>query len=210
MRGPDAGSLDKPNFETLQGGSILHRIHSSAFAGSSFNPCQGQPSRFAPITDLQGDCIPSLYAGGSVECAIFETIFHDVPVTPGRKSVREQEILMRSHSELIAQRDIILARLNAPDLLRWGLTLGNLITTSAAFYAETAAWAKAIHNQFPDAHGLTWTSNRCDPAKAYLFFGDRVCATDFSIVSSRDGASDKSLLADVRSACQRAGILITR
>ena len=53
-----------------------------------------------------------------------------------------------------------------------------------------------------------WTSNRCDPDSAWLFFGDRVRPGDFQIVAARDGRRGPSFLFDVRKAGQRAGITI--
>ena len=76
-------------------------------------------------------------------------------------------------------------------------------------YLDTARWAEAIHHQCPEVEGLLWTSNKCDPDTAYLFFGDRVAATDFDIVAVRDGAADLPFLADVRKAGRRSGITIT-
>ena len=51
----------------------------------------------------------------------------------------------------------------------------------------------AIHDQFQDVQGLIWTSRRCDPHSAMLFFGGRTAETDLQIVSVRDGV-DSSFL----------------
>ena len=83
------------------------------------------------------------------------------------------------------------------------------MASSPKLYHKTAEWAKAIHDQFSDVDGLVWTSNQCDPDDAYLFFGDRVRATDFAVLATRDGSSDKTFLADVRAAGIRGGITIT-
>ena len=58
------------------------------------------------------------------------------------------------------------------------------------------------------AETLVWTSNRCDPDSAWLFFGDRVRPGDFRIVAARDGRRAPSFLFDVREAGRRAGITI--
>ncbi|MYE22663.1 MAG: RES domain-containing protein [Gammaproteobacteria bacterium] len=75
-------------------------------------------------------------------------------------------------------------------------------------YAATALWAKATHDQFEDVDGLIWTSRRCDPDAAMLFFGGRTTEADLQAVSVRDGA-DASFLRDVREAGERAGVVIT-
>ena len=61
----------------------------------------------------------------------------------------------------------------------------------------------------PAADGLVWTSSQCDPDDACLFFGNRVHESDFTAVQSRDGASDKSFVKDVRDEGRRRGIALT-
>ena len=55
---------------------------------------------------------------------------------------------------------------------------------------------------------MIWTSRRCDPDSAMLFFGGRTTEADLQIVSARDGA-DASFLRDVREAGEQAGVMIT-
>jgi hypothetical protein len=201
--------LPQPNRALLPAGRVLHRVHRSDFTGASFNPCQGRPTRFAPIRSADGACVPSLYAGSSLDAAIFETVFHDIPARARLKTVPKQDVLARGHSVLVAERDLALVELRAPDLKKWGLEHGELVSAPAAHYALTARWAEAIHRRFDDVDGLVWTSNQCDPASAFLLFGDRVDDAAFTVVSTRNGAEDDSLLADVRQAGLRAGIVIT-
>ncbi|MCG8505594.1 MAG: RES domain-containing protein [Sphingomonadales bacterium] len=208
IRAPSA-NLAPPTYETLQAGSPLHRVHLTAYGGTSFNPCAGQPTRFAPIVDANGSCVPSLYAGSSLDSVIYETIFHDVPARAAFKTVRRQEVLIRSHAELQTGRRFTLVSLRQPDLKRWRIGRSQLIASGPKLYPKTARWAEAIHHRFPKADGLVWTSNQCDPDSAYLFFGDRVAPADFVLAASRNGATDKSFLADVRQAGRRAGIVIT-
>ncbi len=153
--------------------------------------------------------MPSLYAGSGLDSAIYETIFHDVPVKATLKTVRKQAVLSRTHTELEVQRPLKLVKLFMPELKRWGISRQQLIASSASHYRATAQWAETIHHNYPQADGLVWTSNQCDPERACLFFGDRVVPTDFAIIQLRDGATDSSFLADVRSAGKRAGIVIT-
>ena len=204
-----AAALAAPNFFKLKRGTIVHRIHSAAFGATSFNPCAGQATRFAPIHDLKGACVSSVYAGSSLDAAIYETIFHDVPPKASFKTVPKQNVVICSHAELEVMRQLRLVQLRNPDLLKWHTRRKQLIDSSAKRYAQTAQWAEAIHHQFPQAEGLIWTSNQCDPDDAYLFFGDRVTPTDFKLTRGRNGVTDPSFLADVRSSGQRSGITIT-
>lgn len=179
------------------------------FSGNGFNPCQGSPTRFAPISDKNGDCVPSLYAGSTFDCACYETVFHDVPPSAKLKTVPKQNVTTRSHTTLKPGRSLTLANLRAVDLKKWSISRQGLIASSPKLYLQTARWAEHIHRQFPTVDGLCWTSNQCDPDTAYLFFGDRVSEADLVVVTTRDGLHDPSFLADVRSAGLRGGIRIT-
>ncbi|MGJ3263581.1 MAG: RES family NAD+ phosphorylase [Salinarimonas sp.] len=201
--------LDPPNTVSLPSGTRLHRVHLSRFGGAAFNPCLGRPTRFAPITDAEGRCVPSLYAATSLQAAIFESVFHDVPVAAPFKTVPVEEATARSHSLLVTRRPLLLAELRAPDLAKWGMAHRELVSAPASDYERTARWAEALHNRFPDLDGLVWTSNRCDPDRATLLFGDRVDELALECLASRDAADDESLLAAIREAGARAGIVLT-
>ena len=207
IRKPPARLTD-PNIVILPAGALLHRVHARNYGPDRFNPCQGAPTRFAPIHDAEGHCVPSLYAADTLEAALYETIFHDIPITARRKTVPRTLVQNRAHGRLQVRRDLQLASLRGPDLRRWRISRNSLITTSPSLYRDTARWAQAIHHQFPYVDGLFWTSHQCDPDTAYLFFGDRVAAGDYGIVQARDGLVDVVFLSDVHQAGQRSGISI--
>lgn len=208
LRTPSA-KLAPPAIVTLRAGALLHRVHDRNFAGDSFNPCKGAPTRFAPIEAANENCIPSLYAADTLEAAVFETIFHDIPAAGSqRKTVPRTLVQSRAHAQLEVLRDLDLASLRGPDLRRWRISRNSLIASSPNLYPATASWARAIHHQFSQVQGLIWTSNQCDPDTAYLFFGDRVASKDFQIIHARDGLVDPGFLADVRRAGRRSGISI--
>ena len=200
--------LANPNIVTLGTGKLLHRVHDRNCAASDFNPCKGAPTRFAPIADQKGTCVPSLYAASTLEAAIHETIFHDIPVRAKRRTVPRTFVQTRAHGQLEVLCDLRLVSLREPDLQQWRIRRSSLITTSPKLYPGTTRWASAIHHQFPNVHGLMWTSNQCDPDTAYMFFGDRVASQGFRIMHARDGLSDPTFLSDVRQAGLRSGITI--
>ena len=201
--------LAKPNLTVLEAGALLHRVHDRELAPNAFNPCLGGPTRFAPIRDSDGRCVPSLYAGRTLVSAIYETVFHDVPAEAERKTLPRYQIDRRSHGTLQLRHAIRLANLRAADLRKWNLTRADLVASSPTCYRRTAEWARAIHGQFPEVEGLIWTSNQCDPDDVLILFGDRVAGADLEIAAVRDGGSDASFLEDVRAAGERAGIRIT-
>ena len=207
VRRPPA-RLATPNFVILPAGALVDRVHARHCGPDRFNPCQGAPTRFAPVHDAEGNCVPSLYAADTLEAAIYETVFHDIPVTARRRTVPRTLVQSRAHGRLQVRHDLQLASLRGPDLRRWRISRNSLITTSPSLYRNTARWAETIHHQFPDVDGLLWTSSQCDPDTAYLFFGDRVAAGDLGIVQARDGLLDVTFLSDVRQAGQRSGISI--
>ena len=201
--------ISSPNYMILKQGTPIERVHNSTYAANAFNPCKGSPTRFAPIHDTSGACVPSLYAGESFEAAVFETIFHDVIARAKRKTVPQKKITDSAQGRLEVLRDLKLVSLREPDLKAWRIKRNRLISSSPKLYAETAEWAEAIHHQFPNAEGLEWTSNQCDPATSYLFFGDRVDSSDFKIVYTRDGATDSSFRKEVKDIGKRSRIRIT-
>ncbi len=201
--------ITSPQFTVLGPDTELHRVHRTAFRPAEFNPGAGGQTRFAPFSDSAGTSVPSLYASATLRAAIHETILYDVPASAAIKTVRLNEVHVRTHSVLRTNRSLRLVELRNVTLGKWGISRGDLIASGPATYGETVLWAAAIHRDTPDAHGLVWTSNQCDPDNACLFFGDRVDESDFTIVRSRDGATDKSLLKDVREEARLRGVVLT-
>jgi hypothetical protein len=203
--------LPFPPFNTraLPAGTLLVRLHDPAFQGDEANPCRGGPTRFAPIFRPDGACIPTLYAAGTFEAAVFESVFHDVPHTAATKFVPLGKVTSRTISRLEVQADLLLPGLNEPDLNRLGLTRADLIDTFPSAYTATARWAEAIHRADATVAGLVWTSRRCDPDAAYVFFGDRLPADAFQIAERSDIAASTAHLDQIRRIGQRAGIILT-
>lgn len=190
-------------------GSVLHRIHGRAFGGTSFNPCKGKPSRFAPIHDAAGACVPSLYAGTNLACVAFETVLHDIPPDAAFKTVRHEAVVSRAHSEIAPLSPLRLVGLFEQDLRRWRMTRAQLIDTPASDYAATARWAEAIHRARSDAHGLVWTSRQFDPEQAILLFGDRVGTQSLKLnAPTRTADAHSPLFVELHALADRYGITI--
>ncbi|CDX43468.1 RES domain-containing protein [Mesorhizobium sp. ORS 3359] len=187
------------NTQKLTKGSVLHRTHGSSFRPAQFNPCIGQPTRFAPFQDSAGTCVPTLYAATSREAAAFESIFHDIKTTP---SSRKPASTSRRVSRIAPKRDLLVAGLFAPDLKAWGISRGDLIETPKSTYGQTILWAQAIHGARADVDGLLWTSRQCDPDRCVtLFEGEG----DFEVHDSIEVGFDADLLLEIRAFGLRAG-----
>jgi RES domain len=197
--------LSKVSVYILTSAEIVHRTHASGYRSAEFNPCEGQPSRFAPFKDEDGNCVPTLYGATSREAAAFETIFHDIEASAKFKTVRLDVVEARTVSQIKPKRDL---RLFEPDLMAWGLTRGQLIDTPKSAYGETVLWAQRIHESCPDIDGLMWTSRRCDPERCVVVFGDRVSEEDFEVEDAKEVSNDSALLLELRAYGKRAGIYL--
>lgn len=197
------------NTRALPAGTRLVRLHDPAFKGDEPNPCKGGPTRFAPVFQPGRACLPTLYAAATFECAVFESVFHDVPHTGADKFVRLGKVTSRSVSWLRLRADLILASLHEPDLNRLGLTRADLIDTPASAYPVTARWAEAFHRADPAVAGLMWTSKRCDPASAYVLFADRLPPYALEVTDRVEVAASAHHLAQIQGFGRRAGITLT-
>jgi hypothetical protein len=199
-----------PNVNQLSitAGTPLHRTHSASLRAAQFNPCLGQPTRFAPLRDADGNCVASLYAASTREAAAFESIFHDIEPRARFKTVPLGSVEARHVSIIAPGRDLSLVKLFAPDLKAWKIARTRLIDTPKSTYGETALWAKAIHTAHRHVDGLVWTSRQCDPDLCLILFGDRIVEDDFDVLESRHVGSDPALLLELRAYGARAAITI--
>jgi hypothetical protein len=127
--------------------------------------------------------IPTLYAGTTLDCALLETVFHDVPYAAGPKMhSKAKHVAGRSHSSLRFRRDLTLVDLPTISLRRLGISRPELIDADASRYDESRAWALALHEQYPAAPGLKWISRQDDAAAALVLFGDRVDGSAFEVL----------------------------
>lgn len=198
----------KINRRRIDKGTELHRVHDGRYRPNTFNPCIGRPTRFAPLRRPDGSCVDTSYAAASFECATHETIFHEIQHAAPRKTIDFDVIEGLHYSVVIPSRALIMATLFEPDLNRWGITRRDLIDTYPTAYARTALWALAIHDAHRDIDGLEWTSKRCDPVSAYLFFGDRVGKHGLDIRSEEPIARSNHLVAAIHAFGERAGITL--
>ncbi|MCB5363050.1 RES family NAD+ phosphorylase [Pusillimonas sp. CC-YST705] len=169
-----------PLFDTWPAGQVIHVIHDTAFPPESFNPGVDQagklrkPTRFAPIRDAKGKVVPYLYGGSALDCAIFETVFHEVPIDAADKFVDLDSFAQHGYGQVIPNRDLKLVDLTSEGLHRLKVLKEELIASTARDYPLTARWAEALHRQCEDADGLLWMSRQRDRDQALVLFGDRL------------------------------------
>lgn len=94
---------------------------------------------------------------------------------------KAKHVTGRSHSNLRLLADLTLIDLSAISLRKLGVSRAALIDSTASHYVETREWAVALHEQYPAAQGLKWTSRQDDTASALVLFGDRVDGAIFEI-----------------------------
>ena len=194
----------------LPPGAQLHRIYSTKYPGNAFNPTAAKLNRFSPLFH-RGEVVPVLYAGSSLETAIYETLFHDAHA----KGVKHQALPASALTHMRygswqTRRALKLATLHAPDLAVFGVTMDRLTATNSMYYPQTARWAEAIHNNHADIEGLQWTSCRGDPGLAYVLFGDRVGSRDLvSMGNETLIRKDVTLYSLVITCGARCGVRVT-
>ncbi len=193
-------------------GKTIFRVHPDAYASAQFNPSATGNARFSPLVDPAGKVIPTIYAGTSLDCALMETVFHDVPFAAGPKMwSKTSHVAGKVYSQLTLSRDLALIDLSAIALHKLGISRKDLIECDGSQYPATRAWALALHDQHPKAEGLTWTSRQADPERAFVLFEDRL--TGPALVAS--GAptslllSDGSAILEVLDLAHRLNVLLT-
>jgi hypothetical protein len=159
-------------------GQKIHRVHRDIYSPVAgvvkFNASAVGNARFSPIRDPAGNIIPTIYAGTTYECALMESVFHDVPLTAGPTSFDPDALNPMVYSELEVTQDLLLIDLTAIGLRFFGLQNTDLIDTPAADYSSTRAWAEILYRENVDALGLYWTSRQDNRAQAIMLFGTRV------------------------------------
>jgi hypothetical protein len=155
--------------------------------------------------------IPTLYAGTTLDCALMETVFHDVPYVAGPKMLsKAKHVTGRSRSSLRFRVDLKLIDLSAISLRRLGISRSELIDSDASHYNETREWAVALHQQYPAAQGLKWTSRQDDTATALMLFGDRSDGSAFELMGGPVSLlqADGSACSEVLDLASRLGVYL--
>jgi len=156
-------------------GSVLSRVHRSAYAGLDFNPVASDVvfggGRFdSTVADPFG----FLYAGVSDATAIAEALLRDLDSNDyGARFLAKKYWGGRHLSRVTTTSDVELVA------LRTGVDLGAigvgtwLTDCDPDEYPQSRAWGHWIRGIAPHVAGFVWLSKREPGADAYIFFDDR-------------------------------------
>jgi len=159
---------------TLSNGATLYRVHLDQFGPTQFNPGTHGNARFSPIKNASHQPIPTLYAGLTMDCAMMETIFHDIPCSSEMKTIAESKLKNQFLTSLLVTQDLTLISLQSVALKKMGRPKAEIIESEKDKYPISRQLAEQIYAECPDAHGLLWTSRQDDRTMAIMLFGDRV------------------------------------
>lgn len=171
-----------PLLTVWEAGDKIHRCYDVGWGSRDFyagdDAHRGRFHPFIPYGSTEP--LPVLYGASDFDGAVFETVFHDVPVK-GAKRVPHAKLLHRLVVALIPGRDLTLVNLTSEGLRRLELTRTELIDSDARSYPDTAAWARALHAHSENIDGLLWVSRQRDTSRAVVLFGDRVKVDDLAV-----------------------------
>lgn len=204
-----AAAIAQATLTKLPKGLLLHRVHQSRYRADEFNPGVLGNARFSPVRTLQGQPIPTLYAGTTLSCALMESVFHDVPYTAGLKTFDKSKLAGQVHSRLEILQALVVIDLTSLSLRKMGIRRRQLIDTEKDQYPATRQWAEALYCQYPDAQGLLWISRQDDTARALMLFGDRIPAGALVLQgTTRPLLGDTAVYAEVLELAARLGVAI--
>jgi hypothetical protein len=193
-------------------GEKIYRAHPAVYGSTQFNPTAAGNARFSPLVTPAGAVIPTIYAGTTLDCALMETVFHDVPFVAGLKNwSKATHVAGKVYSQIVLTRNLNLIDFSAIPLRKLGISRKDLIESDSSQYADTREWALAVHDQHPNAEGLTWTSRQADPARALVLFEDHLAGPAFNPVGSSTPLlqNDGSAILEVLLLAQRLGVNLT-
>lgn len=161
------------NIETWDAEKPILRVHHSRFGATEFNPTVFG-GRFSGLRDHGGGIVPTMYGSNTIDGALSETVFHDVPVSGPAKTIAQSTLMPMLSCTLQPARALRLVQLRGFGLKRLGITRVELIESKAEQYSVTRAWAAALYENAVDADGLIWMSRQHDFSEAIVLFGTRV------------------------------------
>jgi hypothetical protein len=172
---PDPPSPFRPREITLAAGTRMHRVYDNRFAAVELNPGPKGAGRFHFFGEPP---VPVLYAAGTEEAAVAETLLRNIPVAGGLLAYGDYK--SKVMAAFTSRRDIRLASFLGSGLRTLRVEARQLTDTPGESYPQTRKWAEAAHGA--GYEGIAWMSRRINSDRAYMFFGDRLTSDDFEVV----------------------------
>lgn len=152
----------------LRAGSRLVRISHDAL-GATEPSASEVLRRFSPVRDA-GGTVPVLYAGQDLNCALGETVFHDLEDDAAApQEVFRADLKTLRASTLEIRRDLELGDMRDAALTEYGVSRGKVVATAPSTYPVTMHWAQHAWDRDRVA-GLVWQSRRCPDRLAFVLF----------------------------------------
>ncbi|AYW90831.1 MULTISPECIES: RES family NAD+ phosphorylase [Yersinia pseudotuberculosis complex] len=179
------------NFTTWTAGKLIYRIHSAEFTATQFNPGKGS-ARFSPMSNE----VATLYGGVSTGVAVMETIFHDLPPHSAGAPYDLSKLEGLVHSAVKPSEDLHLVDLNPKTLRKMGVKRADILDSSADQYVFTREYSVAIHQAYPTAQGMQWSSKQHGDT-ALMLFGDRVRSEQLEVDIESERVLESERVMDV-------------
>jgi len=200
--------LPQPNLVLWRANRPIYRVHHVRYGPTEFNPGAGN-GRFHPIRSRGTTPIPTIYGSSSIDGALSETVFHDVPVSGPAKRISQSVLIPLLLCTLVSKRNLRLIELKGHGLSKLRVTRLQLIDTDADRYATTRRWAEALYEREPAADGLIWMSRQHDASEAVVLFGSRVARGELQVIEAPRSLYPPSTgWLEVVRAAEEAGITI--
>jgi hypothetical protein len=172
---PPAAAVISLNLVPLAAGSLLWRVHPTAYAASDFKAKPSDdPFGGGRFDGTSADPYPFLYAAHEPETALLETLVRSVPFDEdGHRLIRRVAIAGRRASALRVSRTLSLVSLRTTVDLAAACQDEWLIQADPHEYPRTRRWASWLRSQAGLADGFVWPSRRNLGREALVLFGDR-------------------------------------
>jgi hypothetical protein len=174
----------------------------------AFNPSPAGDARFSPLV-IDGQVVPVLYAGTTVEVALMETLMRDLP-SPSQDFIftLPQASGPLRVAQLHTAGALRLADLGTLGLRRLGLTRGEAIDCDSNGYPGTRALAAWLYRHRPEVQGLLWTSRQDDRAQAVVLFEPRLPPDALHVDTHDESLTAGAHLDTLAALCDRLGVML--
>lgn len=162
------------------------------------------PSEFGPVKS-QGRDIPVLYVSETLDGALFEVLAHEWVPHEGVPVLKYSSIQRRFAATIRAKRPLSICPLWGTNLLRLGISTGDLYHSDASDIRRKIAGG--VYEHFGNFDGLAWRSRWTPDCTLLMLFGDR-CAAALFLDDAPRSLSDPQISSEFIEFAAKHGIRI--